>query len=67
MTDPPNRRQTRYGKLKRGWDWRTTPERLEKAESLVEKLGITKTEFLEAAIDLYITRKQWELEETALD
>lgn len=48
--DEQARRQTRYGKLVRGWDWRTTPELLERAEQAREKLGVTRTEFLERAI-----------------
>ncbi len=45
-----NRKQ-RYGKLVRGWDWRTTPERLAKMEAERKRLGMNKTEYLEYCID----------------
>jgi hypothetical protein len=48
------RRQERYATLTRGWSWRTTPERLQKAQALADRLGISKTELLERAIDLFI-------------
>ena len=44
------RRQSRYGKLVRGWDWRTNPDLLERAEKLRTELNITQAEFLERAI-----------------
>ena len=44
------RRQSRYGNLVRGWDWRTTPELLEQADDAREKLNLSQTEFLERAI-----------------
>ena len=50
----PTRRQSRYGLLVRGWHWRTTPERLEAAERTRKRLGMSKTQFLEHAIDLAI-------------
>lgn len=46
-----SRRVERYGKLVRGWDWRTTPERLELAEATRKKLGVSRTHFLELLID----------------
>ncbi len=46
-----SRRSIRYGQLVRGWSWRTTLERLERMEGLRKRLGISKTEFLEMAID----------------
>lgn len=57
MTDPKYRRPmtprriARYGRTVRGWAWRTTQERLDAAEAARIKLGITRTEFLERAID----------------
>jgi hypothetical protein len=45
------RRIARYGRTVRGWAWRTTQERLDAAEAARIKLGITRTEFLERAID----------------
>ena len=53
----PPRRQARYGKLVRGWDWRTTPERLVAAASAASELGIGKTEFLELAIDAFLASR----------
>ena len=50
----PSRRSLRYGKLVRGWDWRTTPELLEKAEAKRNELNLGKTEFLELAITSYL-------------
>lgn len=44
-------RAQRYGKLVRGWDWRTTPERLEKAQRVADWLGVNRTTFIEMAID----------------
>lgn len=44
-------RKDRYGKLVRGWDWRTHPGRLQKAEKLRQDLGLNRTEFLEYCID----------------
>lgn len=49
-------RSERYGKLIRGWDWRTTKERLEKAEQLRQQLGVGKTELLEMALDLLLNQ-----------
>jgi len=46
----PSRRQERYGKLVRGWDWRTDPHFLEIAEQARLKLKISRTEFIEIAI-----------------
>jgi hypothetical protein len=54
----PTKRQARYGKLVRGWDWRTIPERLQKAERLRLAQGITRTELLERAIDEYIAKHE---------
>lgn len=53
---PKTRRQSRYGQLVRGWDWRTTEERLQKAEKLRLAQGITRTELLERAIDEYLAQ-----------
>lgn len=47
----PASRSLRYGKLVRGWDWRTTPELLEKAEAKRKELNLNRTEFLEKAIN----------------
>ncbi|MCI0554555.1 MAG: hypothetical protein L0287_26705 [Anaerolineae bacterium] len=44
------RRQSRYGTLIRGWDWRTVPELLEQADDARQKLNLSQTEFLERAI-----------------
>ena len=52
----PTKRQARYGKLVRGWDWRTIPERLQKAERLRLAQGITRTELMERAIDEYLAQ-----------
>lgn len=52
----PTKRQARYGKLVRGWDWRTIPERLQKAERLRLAQGVTRTELLERAIDEYLAQ-----------
>lgn len=49
-------RQLRYGRLVRGWDWRTTPELLEQAEDARQKLNLSQTEFLERAITDLIER-----------
>ena len=45
------RRSKRYGKLVRGWDWRTTPDRLEQMEIKRLELDMSKTQFLEWCID----------------
>jgi len=45
-----SRRKQRYGKLVRGWDWRTTPGLLEQAERDRKRLGLSRTEYLENAI-----------------
>ena len=50
------RRSARYGKLVPAWRWRTTPARLERMEELREKLGISKTELIETAIDQLLER-----------
>lgn len=50
------RRQTRYGTLVRGWDWRTTPDLLEQAEEARQKLNLSQTEFIERAITELIER-----------
>jgi predicted DNA binding CopG/RHH family protein len=47
-------RQTRYGKLKRAPDWRTTEERIEMIKEHAKKLGITQTKFIEDSIDFYV-------------
>ena len=52
----PTPRASRYGKLVRGWDWRTTPERLQQAEAQRLQEGITRTELIERAIDLYLAQ-----------
>lgn len=52
----PSPRSLRYGKLVRGWDWRTVPELLERAEKARLKLKLTRTEFLERAITELIKR-----------
>lgn len=49
-----SRRSLRYGKLVRGWDWRTTPELLEKAEKKRKELNLSRTEFLEKAIETLV-------------
>lgn len=46
----PSRNQIRYGRLARGWDWRTTPEFLKQAEKARKAMGITRTEFIEQAL-----------------
>ncbi len=53
----PATRRSRYGKLVRGWDWRTTPELLEKAEEKRKELNLNRTEFLELAINQLIGDK----------
>lgn len=50
------RRQSRYGKLVRGWEWRTTAYLLEEAEDAREKINLSQTEFLERAITELIER-----------
>ncbi len=52
----PSRRQARYGRLVRGWDWRTDPELLQQAENERIKRGISRTEFLELAISSLLGR-----------
>lgn len=52
----PTPRASRYGKLVRGWDWRTTPERLQQAEAQRLREGITRTELIERAIDEYLAQ-----------
>ena len=54
---PITKRAARYGSLLRGWDWRTTKERLDRMEADRAQLGIGKTEYLERAIDAYLNRK----------
>lgn len=54
----PTKRQARYGRLVRGWDWRTIPERLQKAERLRLAQGITRTELIERAIDEYLAKHE---------
>lgn len=44
-------RKARYGKLVRGFDWRTTEERLQRINVRCESLGLTKTEYIQYAID----------------
>lgn len=44
------RRVERYGKLVRGWDWRTTPDLLAEAEALATRLGMNRTQLLEHAL-----------------
>lgn len=51
-----SRRQARYGRLVRGWDWRTNPELLQQAENERIKRGISRTEFLELAISSLLER-----------
>jgi hypothetical protein len=46
-----NVRTARYGKLIRGWDWRTSHERLTKAEARAKQLGLSRTQYLEYCID----------------
>ena len=53
---PLTKRQTRYGKLVRGWPWRTFADRLAKAEAVRVKLGINQTEMLERALDEFMER-----------
>ena len=54
----PTKRQARYGKLVRGWDWRTITKRLQKAERLSLSQGITRTELLGRAIDEYLAKHE---------
>ena len=54
---PATRRSQRYGKLVRGWDWRTTPSLLEKAEAKRKELNLSRTEFLEKAINQLLEEK----------
>lgn len=44
-------RKFRYGGQVRGWDWRTNPERLSKADARRQQLGMNRTQFLEYCID----------------
>lgn len=44
-------RKTRYGKLVRGFDWRTTEERLQRINMRCEVLKLTKTEYIQYVID----------------
>ena len=44
-------RTVRYGKLVRGWGWRTSRDRLLKAEARAKSLGLSKTQYLEYSID----------------
>lgn len=46
---PVTRRAERYGKLVRGWEWRTTRELLRKAEAKRIELNLSQTEFMELA------------------
>jgi len=50
------RRIKRYGKLVRGWDWRTDPELLERAEKSRIRLNATRTQYIEQAILLMIEK-----------
>lgn len=43
-------RKQRYGNLVRGWGFRTYPDLLEKAEQAANRLGMTKTEFIEYSL-----------------
>lgn len=52
----PSLRAMRYGKLVRGWDWRTKQELLDAAEKARTKMKLTKTEFLELALRELIER-----------
>ncbi len=56
LSAPRSRRQARYGRLVRGWDWRTDPELLQQAENERIKRGISRTEFLELAISSLLGR-----------
>jgi hypothetical protein len=47
-------RERRYGKLTRGWDFRTYPELLEQAKQKAEHMGLSQTEFIEYALRLAI-------------
>lgn len=53
----PSRRQLRYGKLVRGWDWRTSPELLEKANDFRKINKLAKTELIEQALEKYIEKQ----------
>lgn len=44
-------RKERYGNLVRGWDWRTSPVLLSRAEKRREELNMNKTEYLEYLIE----------------
>ena len=48
---------SRYGQLVRGWDWRTTPERLAAMQRCVDAMKVGKTTMLEFAID-YLLKSQ---------
>lgn len=49
---------SRYGKLVRAWDWRTTPERLARMDRSADVLKITKTQLLELCADLAINLRK---------
>lgn len=49
------RRQARYGSLRRGWDWRTTKERLDAMERHRVQLALGKTEYLEQCVDAFLS------------
>lgn len=51
-----SRRVKRYGNVTRGWDWKTTPELLEAADTLRVRLGIDKTQMIEDALREYIEK-----------
>lgn len=44
-------RRIRYGRLVRGFDWRTTNERLQRIDERCSLLRLTKTEYIQYAID----------------
>ena len=50
------RRSNRYGSLVYGWNWRTTEERLERAEAQRQRIGASKTQFIEMALDALIEK-----------
>lgn len=49
------RRAERYGTVVKGWTWRTAPELLERAEAARLRLGMSKTQFIEHALNLAIS------------
>lgn len=51
-------RKERYGKLVRGWDWRTTPDLLHRADIARKRQRMTKTEFIEYALNLAIKKEE---------